>query len=126
MRKCGECPFNSNERIGDQMKTYISFGIAVAMATTAAFAESAQSEKVEQIENAPVNCDTAEQDLAVLARERKDAEGKKVVSLTALSPGGAVLGIVTGTEDKKLEMLSGDYIKKIDAKTAEIKSTCNL
>lgn len=103
--------------------------LAAVLTTTLALpasAQTSQSEQVEQIENAPVNCETAEQDLQLLASERARAEDAGVTSLTALSPVGALIGMAQGTEDEKLEILSGDYIEKIDQKTAEIKSTCNL
>ena len=47
-------------------------------------------------------------------------------SVTALTPAGALLGLVTGTENKKLQMLSGDYVKQLDERSAEIKATCGL
>jgi hypothetical protein len=74
----------------------------------------------------PVSCATAEGDLRVLQSEREHAEKEQLKGVTALSPAGAVLGIVTGTEDDKLEALSGDYIKQIDGKVAEIKAQCGL
>ena len=74
----------------------------------------------------PINCATAEGDLRILSSERKHAQEQQVLGVTALSPGGAVVGIITGTENKKLEMLSGDYIKKIDARTAAIKAQCKV
>ena len=97
-----------------------------ALATLIASPAFAQSNDVSDIENAPVNCETAEQDLQVLAEAKVDANNQVAKGVSAITPGGAVLGILTGTEDEKLDMLSGDYIEKIDQKTAEIKATCGL
>ena len=52
---------------------------------------------------------------------------KQVASgVTAVAPAGLVLGVVTGTEDDKLEVATGDYNDQIEKKIAEIKSTCGL
>lgn len=122
---------NSLTKPEDKMRDRASISLAffttaaVAFATTS-FAQTSQSEKVEEIENSPVNCETAEQDLQLLASERERAENSSATSLTALSPVGALIGVAKGNEDEKLEILSGEYIEKIDQKTAEIKATCNL
>ena len=74
----------------------------------------------------PVNCATAPGDLRAIAAEKKHAEDQQAESVFSILPAGALLGLVTGTEDKHLKMLSGDYIKQLDARAAEIKSTCNI
>lgn len=99
---------------------------AKSMGTALVLAAVAVAAQAEDPAKQPVNCTTAEGDLRVLKSERDHAEKEQLKGVTALSPAGAVLGIVTGTEDDKLEALSGDYIKQIDAKTAEIKAQCNL
>ncbi|WP_348635089.1 hypothetical protein [Ruegeria sp. HKCCSP335] len=77
-------------------------------------------------ERHPVNCATAEGDLRAIAAERKHAQDQQLESVAAITPAGALLGLVTGTEHKRLQMLSGDYINQLDARSAEIKKTCNL
>lgn len=74
----------------------------------------------------PINCATAEGDLRAIAAEKKHAEDQQLASVAAITPAGALLGLVTGTEHKHLKMLSGDYIKELDARSAQIKSTCGL
>ncbi|WP_299947995.1 hypothetical protein [uncultured Ruegeria sp.] len=74
----------------------------------------------------PVNCATAPGDLRAIAAEKKHAEDQQAESVFAILPAGALLGLVTGTENKHLEMLSGDYVKQLDARAAEIKSTCGV
>jgi len=74
----------------------------------------------------PINCATAEGDLRVLEAEKQHAQKQQALGVTALTPAGAVLGIVTGKEDEKLKMLSGDYVKKIDDRIAATKSKCNV
>ena len=74
----------------------------------------------------PINCTTAEGDLRAIASEKKHAETQQAESVIAVTPAGALLGLVTGTENKRLKMLSGDYIKELDDRAAQIKSTCGV
>lgn len=46
--------------------------------------------------------------------------------MVAITPAGALLGLISGTEQKRLQMLSGDYVKKLDDRAAEIKAQCNV
>jgi len=90
----------------------------IGMASTAS---AAGAEKTH-----PVNCATAEGDLRAIAAEKKHAEDQQAESVFAITPAGALLGLVSGTENKRLEMLSGDYVKKLDERSAEIKETCGI
>jgi len=74
----------------------------------------------------PVNCSTAEGDLRAIAAEKKHAEDQQAESVVAITPAGALLGLISGTEQKRLQMLSGDYVKKLDDRAAEIKAQCNV
>lgn len=74
----------------------------------------------------PVNCATAEGDLRAIAAEKKHAQDQQVESVAAITPAGALLGLITGEEQKRLQMLSGDYVEKLDERAAEIKSKCGL
>lgn len=74
----------------------------------------------------PINCATAEGDLRAIAAEKKHAQDQQVESVISITPAGALLGLVTGTEQKRLKMLSGDYVAQLDDRAAEIKSTCNV
>ncbi len=80
----------------------------------------------ETLKRHPINCATAEGDLRAIAAEKKHAEDKQLESVAAITPAGALLGLVTGTEGKRLQMLSGDYIKQLDARSAEIKAKCDV
>lgn len=74
----------------------------------------------------PVNCATAEGDLRAIAAEKKHAQDQQVESVVSILPAGALLGLITGTENKRLKMLSGDYVKQLDARAEEIRTTCNV
>ena len=98
----------------------------MALVSVTACVVSAEAWAATGSERHPVNCSTAEGDLRAIASEKKHAEDKQLESIAAITPAGALLGLVTGTEQKRLQMLSGDYIKQLDARAAEIKETCNL
>ena len=74
----------------------------------------------------PVNCRTAKGDIRILESEKAHVAEQVASGVTAAAPAGAVLGIVTGTEDDKLEVATGTYNRKIDEKIAEIKRVCGL
>ncbi len=73
-----------------------------------------------------VNCATAEGDLRALNAEKTHTEEQQLEDVTALIPAGALIGLVSGTEQKKLKMLSSNYITIIDNRIAETKAKCNL
>lgn len=73
-----------------------------------------------------VNCATAEGDIRILKSEKAHV-GKQIISgVTAITPAGAVIGILTGTERDKFTVATGDYNRQIDAKIAEIKRVCRI
>ena len=92
----------------------------------ACIALAAPVSAADDVKRHPVNCATAPGDLRAIAAEKKHAEDQQVESVISILPAGALLGLVTGTENKHLKMLSGDYVKQLDARAAEIKSTCNI
>lgn len=105
-------------------------GIVVpALAVAAALAISACSPTTQAGRDElkqPVNCKTAEGDLRVLAAEQKHVKDQQAAGVTSIIPAGAVIGVVSGTEDANLKVLSGDYQKQLDAKVKEIKTTCKI
>ena len=73
-----------------------------------------------------VDCATAREDIRTLESEKASAAKMAKDGVTGIVPAGAVLGILTFTEKEKLEVGSGVYNKKIDAKIAEIKRECGI
>ncbi len=92
----------------------IGFGAAAAGAADA------------DAETHPINCATAEGDIRAMNAEIKHAQDQKLRNIAAVTPAGALLGIVTGTETERLQMLSGVYEKRLNARIAETKAKCNL
>jgi hypothetical protein len=74
----------------------------------------------------PINCDTAREDIRTLESEKASVAARAKDGVTAVTPAGAVLGILTMTEKEKLEVGSGVYNQKIDEKIAQIKRECGI
>ncbi len=74
----------------------------------------------------PINCHTAEGDIRVLEAEKSHVGKQFANGVTAVTPAGVVVGILTGTEGEKLQVATGVYNKQIEQKIAEIKQACGL
>ena len=74
----------------------------------------------------PINCATAEGDIRLLMHEKAHVDDQIAQGVTAITPAGAVIGIVTGTEVTKLKVGTGEYNKMIDKRIAEIKKECGI
>ena len=87
-----------------------------------------QQKQVEQSLENPgrINCQTADGDLRVLQSEKANVGQRLVEGATMIYPAGAVMGILTGTEQTKFQVATGEYDKMIDRRIAQIKSTCGL
>ena len=84
------------------------------------------SEEAKETLKQPVNCATAEGDLRLLEHERTHAAGRVAQGITAITPAGIVIGVITGTEGDKLKVAAGHYNDLIDKKEAEIRAVCGL
>lgn len=73
---------------------------------------------------APVNCATAETDLAALEAAMPSRRERARAAVQSVTPVGAVSGAVTGTYDDRLEVLSGATEEQLSARIDEIKSQC--
>ncbi|SLN31090.1 hypothetical protein ROA7450_01374 [Roseovarius albus] len=99
--------------------------VGVGMISLGAAPAMADSEASDPMTH-PINCATAEGDIRALKAEKKHAQDQIVRNVASITPAGALLGLITGTEGKRLQMLTGEYEKKIDARIAETESQCNI
>jgi len=83
-------------------------------------------EHIEAVQNNPVNCETAESDIKVLEDEKANVAEQVVAGVTSIIPVSLVLGVLTLTEDDKIEIAIGHYDKLIDTRIAKIKADCGL
>ena len=84
------------------------------------------SDEAKQTLKEPVDCRTAEGDIRLLEHERANVAQQAVNGVTAITPAGFVIGVITGTEVDKLKVAVGHYNDLIDKKEAEIRATCGL
>ncbi|MHC4758092.1 MAG: hypothetical protein ACYTE8_05520 [Planctomycetota bacterium] len=82
--------------------------------------------KVEESLDAPINCATAEGDIRMLQHEKTHTADQIAAGVSSISPAGAVIGLVTGTEGASLKVTTGEYNKMIDKRIAEIKEHCGI
>ena len=74
----------------------------------------------------PVDCRTAEGDIRILKSEKAYLVERAAEGFTAVTPAGAILGVLTGTELTKVEVAIGVYDQKLDERIAQIKTECGL
>lgn len=74
----------------------------------------------------PVDCRTAEGDIRVLQNEKAFLVERAAEGFTAVTPAGAIAGVVMGTELTKVEVALGVYNAKLDERIAQIKAVCGL
>ena len=74
----------------------------------------------------PINCATAEGDIRSLEHEKAHVGDQIKAGVMSIVPVALVGGVATGTEGTKVEIATGEYNDKIDAKIKEIKETCGI
>ena len=104
----------------DKPMKFCKPAIAVLMVFGLAQGAAAQSDPMTH----PINCATAEGDIRALNSEKEHAQKQQLLDVAAITPAGALLGLIKGNEKKKLEVLSGDYEKQIDARIAATQAEC--
>ena len=106
-----------------KMKSIIALGCIIVLMT--ACAPFRQKEVMEEMDD-PINCATAEGDIRMLEQEKVHIAQQILEGVTAITPAGIVIGVVTGTEEVKLKVAVGEYDKMIDERIAEIKEKCGI
>jgi hypothetical protein len=64
--------------------------------------------------------------LRVLQHEKAHVAEEIAMGVKEIYPAGVVIGLLTGTEETKLQVATGEYNRLIEKKIAEIKATCGL
>jgi hypothetical protein len=87
-----------------------------------------EQQQVEQQLSNPgrIDCRTARGDLRVLQQEKATVVQQMAEGVSSIAPAGIVLGILTGTENTKISVATGDYNAMIDQRIAQIKQTCGI
>lgn len=104
-------------------RALLAAAAAMLLATGCAMKLKKEEKAAEQM---PVNCATAEGDIRVLKGEKAHVAERIAMGVTAIYPASLVVGLLTGTEGTKIQVATGEYNKTLDAKIAEIQSTCGV
>ncbi len=121
-----ETNFDGIRNVGIKALKPLTWSVILALTVFSVAYAAPISEDAKRELRQPVNCATAEGDLRILENEKAHV-GKQLLSgVTAITPAGAVIGIVTGTEGDKLKVATGEYNKQIEAKIAEIRRVCRI
>ena len=102
-----------------------ALSLVLGVALVASGCAMKQKRTLESLEN-PIDCRIAEGDLRVLESEKAHVGKRIVEGFTAITPAGAVIGAIAGTERTKLEVATGAYNRKIDERIAAIQEECSL
>jgi hypothetical protein len=74
----------------------------------------------------PINCTTAQDDIAVLQSEKSNVNQQMLAGVTSMVPAAAVMGLLTGRQEDRKEVLTGEYNDRIDQKIYQIRNTCGV
>jgi hypothetical protein len=73
-----------------------------------------------------IDCSTAQADIKALNSEKARTSQEIEAGASSIIPIGAVAHLFGGSEKASLEIGTGEYNKKLDAKIDEIKKQCNI
>ena len=108
------------------MKAYTSIVILLALlAGCSSPAPAPQKEEQANLAKS-VDCSTAAADIKTLTSEKARTSQEIEAGAGSIIPVGAVAHMFGGSEKESLEIGTGDYNKKLDAKIAEIKQQCDI
>ena len=79
---------------------------------------------VEEQLRSPITCETAKVDIATLENAKASVAKQVLSGVRAVNPFSAAAGVVMGDEQDRLDVASGNYNDRIDAKIAAIKRRC--
>lgn len=89
-----------------------------------AMQEKKEETTAKSIEAKPINCQAAPANLRMLDSEKANLATKIGNGVSMVVPLGLVEGFVTGTEETKYQVSTGEYNQTLDAAIAKIKAAC--
>ncbi|WP_213271895.1 hypothetical protein [Hyphomonas sp.] len=75
---------------------------------------------------APINCATAQTDIAALEAAMPSRGERARSAVQSVTPVGAIGGVVSGTYDERLGVLTGATEEELSARIEAIQSECTL
>jgi hypothetical protein len=95
------------------------------LAILAGCATASHSER-EALLTAPIDCAKAQTDIAALEAAMPSRQERARSAVQSVTPVGAVRGVVTGTYDERLGVLTGGTEKELSARIEAIKAECKI
>jgi hypothetical protein len=108
------------------MKYFTPGLIALALLAGCASQAPAPQKQVQANLAKAIDCSTAQADINTLKSEKARTSQEIEDGASSIIPLGAVAHIFGGSEKESLEIGTGEYNKKLDAKIAEIQGQCNV
>ena len=108
------------------MKAFTSLVFLLALISGCAAQAPAPEKQVQANLAKPIDCSTAATDINTLTREKARTSQEIEDGASSIIPIGAVAHMFGGSEKDSLEIGTGEYNKKLDAKISEIKVQCNI
>jgi hypothetical protein len=108
------------------MKAYIPMVVLSALLAGCSSSAPAPQKEVQANLAKSVDCSTATADIKTLTSEKARTSQEIEDGAGSVIPIGAVAHLFGGSEKESLEIGTGDYNKKLDAKISEIKKDCNI
>jgi hypothetical protein len=108
------------------MRKLAGLAILSVLVTACSTQAPAPEQQVQASLAAPVNCATAAEDIAILSGEKARVSQEIEDGASAIMPVGTVAHMFRGSESQALEIGTGEYNGKLDAKIAEIRQQCNI
>ncbi len=106
------------------MKAFTSIVFFLALLSGCAAQAPAPKTQVQANLAKPIDCSTAAADISTLTSEKARTSQEIEDGASSIIPIGAVAHMFGGSEKEGLEIGTGEYNKKLDAKIAEIQSQC--
>ena len=72
----------------------------------------------------PIDCSTAEQDIATLEKEKASVVSQANAGSGMIIPSSAIIGLLSGDYPDRVKVATGQYNKDIEEKIAQIKAVC--
>jgi hypothetical protein len=108
------------------MKTLAPIVMLVALVAGCSAQAPAPEKQVQANLAKSVDCSTAAADIKTLTSEKARTSQEIEDGAGSIVPIGAVAHIFGGSEKESIEIGTGEYNRKLDAKIAEIKKQCNI
>ena len=108
------------------MKTVTLIIILFALVAGCSSKAPAPEKQVQASLEKSVDCTAAAADINTLTSEKARTSQEIENGASSIIPIGAVAHLFGGSEKESLEIGTGEYNKKLDAKIADIKKQCNI